>query len=177
MFFQPSNSLYVFLNSFSLLVLSLELNALCQNMFGSDSLLPPTSQPSPKVIDNIPGVPQKAERLILVTLIFENIAFLKFHQIKHCLLKRMISRSHWNWLSSFDSMVISQNMVIFHFLFILVTFQSGIMAFLTSIHCCPEAHWSVQTKQRENLWTAIPTVNSSRRFNKIRKWLCFKKWL
>ena len=51
----------------------------------------------------------------------------------------------------FDSMVISQNIVIFNFLFILVTFQSGIMAFLTSIHCCPEAHWSVQTKQRENL--------------------------
>ena len=45
------------------------------------------------------------------------------------------------------------------------------MAFLTSIHCCPEAHWSVQTKQRENLWTAIPAINSSRRFNKICKWL------
>ena len=74
-------------------------------------------------------------------------------------------------------MVISQNIVIVNFLFILVTFQSGIIAFLTSIHSCPEAHWSVQRKQRENLWTAIglPVVNSSRRFNKIRKWLCFKK--
>ena len=29
--------------------------------------------------------------------------------------------------------------VIFKFLLILVTFQSGIMAFLTSIHCCTEA--------------------------------------
>ena len=47
-------------------------------------------------------------------------------------------------------MVISQNMVIINFLFILGTFQSGIMACLTSIHCCPVAHWSVQTKQREN---------------------------
>ena len=64
----------------------------------------------------------------------------------------------------FYSMVISQNIVIVSFLFILMTFQSGIKAFLTSIHCCPEAHWSVQTKQRENLWTAIPAVNSSRRF-------------
>ena len=47
------------------------------------------------------------------------------------------------------SMFISQNIVIVNFLFILVTFQSGIMAILTSIHCCPEAHWSMQTKQRE----------------------------
>ena len=68
-------------------------------------------------------------------------------------------------------MVISQNKVIVNFLFILVIFQAGIMAFLTSIHCCPDAHWSVRTKQRENLWTAIPTVNSSCRFNKIHKWL------
>ena len=77
-------------------------------------------------------------------------------------------QDHWNWLNSFYSMVISQNMVIVKILFILVTFQSGIMAFLISIHCCLEAHWSVQTKQiRENLWTAIPAVNSSRRFNKF----------
>ena len=60
-------------------------------------------------------------------------------------------------------MVLSQNMVIVNFLFILLTFQAEIIAFLTSIHCCPDAHQSVQTKQRENLWTAIPTVNSSRR--------------
>ena len=52
-------------------------------------------------------------------------------------------------------MAISQNIVIVKLLFILVTFQAGIMAFLTSIHCCPGAHWSVQTKQRENLWTAV----------------------
>ena len=42
------------------------------------------------------------------------------------------------------------------------------MAFLTSIyiHCCPEAHWSVQTKQRENIMDSnIPAVNSSRRIN------------
>ena len=48
----------------------------------------------------------------------------------------------------------------------LVTFQSGIMAFLTSIHCCPEALSSVQTKQRENLWTAIPTVTIARAYLK-----------
>ena len=55
-------------------------------------------------------------------------------------------------------MVISQNMVIVNFLFILVTFHAGIMAsFLTSIHWCPEAHWSVRTKQRENSWIAIHT--------------------
>ncbi len=35
--------------------------------------------------------PKKVERSISVTLIFENIAF--FHQITHCLLKRMIPRS------------------------------------------------------------------------------------
>ena len=35
----------------------------------------------------------------------------------------------------------------------------------------------VQTKPRENSWTAIPAVNSSHRFNTICKWLCFKKWL
>ena len=99
-----------------------------------------------------------------------------FHQIKHCFWKEWY-QDHWFWLTSFDSMVISQNIVIVNFLFILVTFQSGIMAFVTSIHCCPKAHWSVQTKQRENLWTAIPAVNSSRRFDKIRKWLCFQKWL
>ena len=58
-------------------------------------------------------------------------------------------------------------MVIVNFLFILVTFQAGIMAFLTSIHCCPDAHWSVWTKQRESLWTALPYVNCSRRFKKI----------
>ena len=39
------------------------------------------------------GCPKKAERLIFVTLIFENIEFFSFHQIKHCLLKRMIPRS------------------------------------------------------------------------------------
>ena len=58
-----------------------------------------------------------------------------------------------------------------------MTFQSGIMVFLTSIPCCPEVHWSMQTKHTENLWTAIPAVNSSQTFNKICKWLRFKKWL
>ena len=29
----------------------------------------------------------------------------------------------------------------------------------------------------ESLWTAIPAMNSWRRFNKLCKWLCFKKWL
>ena len=66
-------------------------------------------------------------------------------------------------------MVISQNTVLFKFHFIFVTFQSGSMAFLTSIHCCPGAP---QTKQRENLRTAIPAVNSLRRINKICKYNC-----
>ena len=86
-------------------------------------------------------------------------------------------QDHWNWLSSLDSKVNFQNTVIVNFLFILVSFQAGLMAFLTSIHCCLDAHWSMRTKQRENLWTAIPAVNTSHRFNKICKWLCFKKWL
>ena len=68
-------------------------------------------------------------------------------------------------------MVISENIVIVNFLFILVTFQSGIMAFLTSIHCCPECPLICANKQRKNVWTAIPVLNSSRRLNKIRKWL------
>ena len=124
-----------------------------------------------------PPPPKKAERSVFVILTFENtiVTFFLFHQIKHCLLKRMIPRSLKFVEYSFDSMVISQNIVIVKFIFILVTFQSRIMAFLTSIHCCPKAQWSVQTKERENVWTAIPAVNSSRRFNKIRKWLCFKK--
>ena len=74
-------------------------------------------------------------------------------------------------------MLISQNIVIVNFLSIL-TVQSGRVAFLTLIDCCPEAHRSLQIKQRENLRAAIPAVNSScRSINKIRKLLCFKKWL
>ena len=38
-------------------------------------------------------------------------------------------------------MVISQNTVIVNFLVILETFQAGTMAFLTSIHCCPDAKY------------------------------------
>ena len=45
------------------------------------------------IIDIIPGFPQKVERSIFVTLIFENIAHFGFYQINHCLLKRMIPRS------------------------------------------------------------------------------------
>ena len=63
---------------------------------------------------------------------------------------------------SFDSMVISQNILIVNFLFILVTF-------LTSIHCCPEAHWSMQTKQLRELrdcytilrWSYLQIIVSS----------------
>ena len=112
----------------------------------------------------IPGVPEKASRFDFIR---QNIVFWKeWYQ------------DHWNWVRSFDSMVISQNIATVNFLFILVTFQSRIMAFLTSIHCCPEAHLFVQTgKHRENLWTAIPAVNSSRKFKNICKWPCFKKWL
>ena len=64
--------------------------------------------------------------------IFEKYCIFYFQQIEHCLLKRMIPRHHWNWLSSVDSMVISQNTVIVRplFSFILVTFQAGIMASL-----------------------------------------------
>ena len=101
-----------------------------------------------------------------------------FHQIKHCLLKRRIRRSLnlviwvvlilWSFFRTWTFSIFSS--FSWHF-------QSGIMAFLTSIHRCQQAHWSVQTKQNENLWTAIPAVNSSRRFNKIHKWLCLKKWL
>ena len=32
----------------------------------------------------------------------------------------------------------------------------------------------VNKTKRELIWTAIPAVNISHRFNKIRKWLCFK---
>ena len=122
-----------------------------------------------------PPQKKKEERSISVTLIFENIAYFYFIRQNIVFWKEWY-QNHWNWLSSFYSMVIFQNIVV-NFLFSLVTFHSGIMFFVTSIHCCPEAHWSVQTKQRENLWTAIPAVNSSRRFKKIRKWLCFQKWL
>ena len=110
--------------------------------------------------------PKKAEHLIFVTLILENIAFFVSSDKTLSSENNDTKIIEIGWVV-FDSMVISQNMVIFNFLFILVTFQSGIMAFRTSIHCCPETHWSVQTKQRENLWTAIPAVNSSHRFNKI----------
>ena len=96
-----------------------------------------------------------------------------FHQIKHCLLKRMIPRSlklveqfwFYGHFSKHSHCQLSLHS------------RDWIMAFLTSIHCCQETHWSVQRKQRGNLWTAIPAVNSSCRFNKISKWLCFKKWL
>ena len=121
------------------------------------------------------------DQLTLVTINIYRVSRKKrkhffFHQINIVFCKEWY-QDHWNWLSSFYSMVISQNIVITNFLFILVIFLSGIMAFFTSIHCCPEACWSVQTKQRENLWTAIPAINNSPRLNKIRKLLCFKKWL
>ena len=123
------------------------------------------------------GCPKKIGTLNFRYFDIRKYCIFWFHQVNHCLLKRMIPRSlKLLGMSSFDSMAMSQNKVIVNFLFILVTFHSGIMAFLTSIHCCPEAHWSMQTK-RENLWTAIPAVNTSHRFNKIRKWLCFKNWL
>ena len=113
--------------------------------------------------------PKKAERSIFVTLIFENIAVVISSD------KTLSSEKNDTKIIEIGWVVLILwsflKTVIFNFCFILVTFQSGIMAFLTSIHCCPEAHWSVQTKQRENLWTAIPAVNISRRFNKICKWL------
>ena len=33
----------------------------------------------------------------------------------------------------------------------------------------PDAHWSVRTKQRKNLWTAMPAINSSCRFKQNLK--------
>ena len=92
------------------------------------------------------------------TLDFHYFDIWKYSRFWFHLIKHSSDKHDTKIMSSFDSMVISHNIVIVNFLFILVTFQSGIMAFLTSIHCCPEAHWSVQTKQRENLWTAIPAV-------------------
>ena len=44
--------------------------------------------------NSIPDVQKKGERSIFVTLEFENIAYFDFHQIKHCLLERMIPRSY-----------------------------------------------------------------------------------
>ena len=65
----------------------------------------------------IPGVPKEAERSIFFTLRFEKYSIFLFHQIKHRLLKRKIPRS-LNWLRSFDSMVISKNIVTVNFLLI-----------------------------------------------------------
>ena len=86
----------------------------------------------------IPGVPKE-----------RNARFSLLWYSKKIIFWKEWYKDHWNWSSSFYSRVISQNIVIVNFLFILVTFQLGIMVFLTSIHCCLEAHWSVQTKQRE----------------------------
>ena len=124
------------------------------------------------IYDLYTGCPQKSGTLDFQYFDIKKYSIFLFHQIKHCLLKRMIPRS-LKLVEYFDSMVISQNIVTVNFLFILVTVQSGIMAVMTYIHCCPEAHWiwSMQTKQRENLCTAIPAVNNSGRFNKICKWL------
>ena len=59
------------------------------------------------------GCPKKEERSIFVTLILKkNIFWL--HQIKHCLLKRMIPRS-FDLVSSIDSTTISWNTVIYKF--------------------------------------------------------------
>ena len=129
---------------------------------------------------SIPGVPPKAERSIFLTLIFENIALFFFFSSSDRTLssKKNDTQDHWNWLISFHSMVISQNIVIVNFLFIFVTFQSGIMAFLTSLYIVARKPIDpCKQNKRENLWTAILAVNSSRRFNKILKWLWLKKWL
>ena len=75
-------------------------------------------------------VSQKAERSIFVTLIFEirKYSIFWFHQINIVFWKEWYP-DHWNWYGSFYSIVISQNIVIVNFLFILVTFQSGIMVY------------------------------------------------
>ena len=122
-------------------------------------------------------VSQKKETLDFRYFDIQQYSIFWFHQIKHCLLKRMIPRSlkldeqFW-FYGNFSKHSHHQ------YSLILMTFLSGIMAFLTSIHCSPEAHWSVQTKQRENLWTAIPAVSSSHRFNKSvppNLCVCFKQ--
>ena len=58
--------------------------------------------------DIILGVPQKVECLIFVTLIFQNIAYFDFIRYNIVFWKEWY-RDYWNWLSSFESMVISQN--------------------------------------------------------------------
>ena len=52
------------------------------------------------------------------------------------------------------------------------TFQAGIMAFLTAIHCCPDGRPLIRANKtkREIMDSYIPVVNSSRSFNKIRKY-------
>ena len=63
-------------------------------------------------------------------------------------------------------MVISQNIVIYLHSRDVSVRDNGFSDFHTSL---PGNPLIVQTKQRENLWTAIPAVNSSCRSNKIRK--------
>ena len=69
--------------------------------------------------------PRKAERSIFVTL-SSKIKFIFISSDKTLSSEKM--KKSLNWLSSFDYIVISQNIVIVNFLFILVTVQSGIMA-------------------------------------------------
>ena len=57
------------------------------------------------------GVPQKSELSNFIILIFENIAYFDFIRWNIVCWKEWY-QDHWNWLSSFDSTVISQNIVI-----------------------------------------------------------------
>ena len=65
--------------------------------------------------------PPKAERSIFITLIFENKAYFDFIRYDS-IFRQEWYRDPWNWLSSFDVMIIFHNIVIVNFLFILVTF-------------------------------------------------------
>ena len=121
----------------------------------------------------IPGVPKK--RNARFSLLWHSKCL--FHQIKHCLLKKndtkiieigRIILILWSFLKTSSLSIFSS--FSWHF-------SQGLWLFWIPYIAVRESIWSVRTKQRENLWTAIPVVNSSRRLNKIRKWLCFKKWL
>ena len=117
--------------------------------------------------------PQKAERSIFVTLIF----LLWFHQIKHCLLKRMIPRSlklveklwfygHFSKHSHCQFSLHSRDISVK---------DNGFSDFHTLLPGSPLIR--ANKTKRELMDCYIPAVNSSRRFSKLRKWRCFKKWL
>ena len=65
---------------------------------------------------SIPGVPKKSGTLDICCFDIKKYSVFWFHQIKHVFWKEQY-QDHCNWLSSFDSVVISQNIFIVNFLF------------------------------------------------------------